>query len=397
MRYKLIRLGLLAVAITLSLCSCGRKYRLNAVDIAVEGNWACSRGSAAQVGSVASAGFNGQLNRLWKRGTSGKPAGPLAVHNGTLVLAESKKKIKFYDTETGRFLGRLKARGIPQTGLAVADSLAFYAVSPRKNFLRAYNLLTARRLWQKRVKDVNPGPIIQDNRLYVSSSEGILLAFELDDGEQAWSVRFDRRLTASVSFANGKLYQPGDGGMIYGLSAEDGHQLFKVQLDGPIVSPVAAADRVYTADMLGNVYALDPSDGAIVWQTGLNGPIWTSPAIAGDRLYVGHSGGEVVALRATDGEIVWRYDVGTVVRASVLVIGDFVIAGTMAGDLVVLRADDGSLIDSTTLKGAIEFPPVTDGRRLFVATQAGKIVCFGENNEPTDTTYHGITPRHQPE
>jgi len=387
----LIRLSLILVVMTLALTGCGRKYRLKAVDMET-GGWACSRGSTARTGYDSSGSFSGRLNLLWAKGTAGKPAGPLAVHHGSLIFPDTKKKIRFYDTETGRHLGRLKAKGIPQTGVVVDDSLAIYGVAPKRNFLRAYNLLTAKRLWQMRIKDALPGPIIEGNRLYVSSAEGELVAFELPEGVPAWSVRLESRVTTSASMVDDKLYQPGDGGRLYSLDARDGRILFEVQLDGPLVSPVAVADRVYAGDVLGQVYALDPNDGAVIWQKQLDGPIWTTPAVAGDRLYIGHSGGQVVALNRADGELVWSHDLGTVVRASVLVIGDFVVAGSMAGKLVVLRADDGNLVDSTTLKGAIEFPPVTDGRRLFVATQAGKIVCFGEHNEPTDLNNHGVSP-----
>jgi outer membrane protein assembly factor BamB len=392
MRSALIRLGLILIVVAIALSGCGRKYRLQAINMGDDDGWACSRGSATRTGYDDSGSFNGRLVLLWDQHTAGKAAGPLAVHHGSLVFPDSKKKIRFYDAETGRYLGRIKAKGIPQTGVVVSDSVAIYGVSPKRNFMRAYNLLNGKKLWQTLIKDALPGPIVQDNRLYVSSAEGELMAFGLTDGRPIWSTRLPSRASTSVSLIGDRLYQPGDGGRLYGLDASDGRILFEVQLEGPLVSPVALADRVYACDMLGWVYALNLDDGAVIWQTQLEGPIWTTPAVAEDRLYVGHSGGQVVALNRADGEPVWVYDIGAVVRASVLVVGDYVIAGSMAGNLVVLRADDGSLVDSTTVKGAIGFPPVTDGRRLFVATQAGKIVCFGEHNESTDLEHHGDTP-----
>lgn len=390
MRARLIPLLIVMLGLAAIFVSCARKYHLDRNDLAQGENWACSRGSAAQLGVSASREFDGRLNLLWKNDFGGKPVGPLAIHNNALIMPDTKKKIRFYDLRDGHYLGRLKAKGVPQSGIAVADSIALYAVSPKKNFVRAYNLFSGKRLWQSRVKDANSGPIILDNRLFVSSRAGQLLAYEIDNGELSWTARFDGLLTASVSYADGRLYQPGDDGLLHVVSADDGHKLYDVQLDGSIVTSVAVSDHVYVTDILGNVYALDPSDGAIVWQTKLDGPVWTSPAVADGRVFVGHSGGEVVALKAESGETIWRYSTGAVVRASVLVTGDLVVAGTMAGNLMVLRADDGSLVDSTTLKGAIEFPPVTDGRRLFVATQAGKIVCFGEDDEQADHATHGV-------
>ncbi len=391
MSSRLFKFCLALTLVLLGLTGCASRYRLKIDDMSTVG-WACSNGSIARTGACDSGSFGGKLNLLWTKKTSGKPAGPLAVHHGSLVFPDTKKKIRFYDTETGRHAGRLKAKGIPQTGVAVGDSLAAFGLAPKRNSIRAYNLLTGKRLWETPIKDALAGPIIRDNRLYVSSGEGELAAIELSNGETIWEVRLERRTATSATLDGDILYQPVDGGRLYGLDARDGHILFEVELDGPVVSPVAVADRVYASNMLGQVFALDAENGSVIWQTELDGPIWTTPAVSGDRLFVGHSGGEIVALSRIDGEPVWSYEVGTVVRASVLVVGDFVVAGSMAGKLVVLRAEDGTLVDSTTIKGAIEFPPVTDGRRLFVATQAGKIACFGENNEPTEPDNNGVTP-----
>jgi hypothetical protein len=39
---------------------------------------------------------------------------------------------------------------------------------------------------------------------------------------------------------------------------------------------------------------------------------------------------------------------------------------------------------------------VTDGKRLIVATQEGKIVCYGENNEQPNLADQGIDSQHEP-
>lgn len=387
MRRSLVIAVFLTVAMVLFLTACGRKYRLQPDSIGDEHSWACSRGSAAQNGYCDSSAFDGRLNLIWSQGNSGKPAGPLSVHHGALIYPDTRKKVHFYDVETGRHLGRLKAKGVAQTGVAIADSLAFWGVAPRRDGLFGYNLKTSRRQWEKKVKDAYSGPILWDNRLVVSSGEGGLLALELDRGEPAWTFQADQRLTASASFGHGRIFQPADGGWLYAVSADSGQELYRVQLDGPLVSAVAVADRVYVAVMTGQVYALESDDGSVTWKTDLGHPIWTSPAVANGRVFVGHSGGEVVALEASTGLELWRYNAGAVIRSSALVVGDCVVTGTMTGLLVVLKAEDGVLVDSTTLKGPIKASPVSDGRRLLVATEAGKIYCFGESDEQADLTH----------
>ena len=395
MRRRSVIVVLLIVAMALVLAACGRKYRLRVESIGDEHSWASSRGSVARTGYCYPSAFDGQLNLIWSKGTSGKPAGPLSIHHAALVYPETRKKIRFYELATGRYQGRLKAKGVAQTGVSVADSLAFWGVAPRRDGLFAYNLYTSRRQWDKKVKDVHPGPIICDNRLVVSSREGGLLALELNQGEPVWTFQADQSLTAAASFGHGRIFQPADRGWLYAVSADSGRELYRVSLSGPIVSAVAVDDKLYVAVMTGQVYALEPEDGSVLWKTDLGHPTWTSPTVADGRVFVGHSGGEVVALEASTGLELWRYDAGAVIRSSALAAGDYLVTGTMTGLLVVLRSEDGVLVDSTTLKGPIKVSPVTDGRRLLVATEAGKIYCFGESDEQADLAHKRINPQLQ--
>jgi outer membrane protein assembly factor BamB len=395
MRQRLGIVFLIAVVIALVLTACGRKYRLRTDNLGDERPWAASRGSAAQTGNCDPSAFEGRLHLIWSHGIAGKPAGPLSIHHGTLVYPDTRKKIRFYDLQTGRYLGRLKAKGVGQTGVAIADSLAFWGVAPRRDGLFAYNLNTSKRQWEMKVKDAYPGPIIWDNRLVVSSGEGTLFALELNRGEPVWKFQADQRLSAAASFGHGRIFQPADRGWLYAVSADSGRELYRVRLSGPIINPVAVADKVYVAVMTGQVYALEPDDGAVVWMTDIGHPIWTSPTVANGRIFVGHSGGEVVALEASTGLVLWRYDAGAVIRCSALAAGDYLVTGTMTGLLTVLRTEDGVLVDSTTLKGPIKAAPVSDGRRLLIATEAGKIYCFGESDEQADLAHKRIDPQLQ--
>jgi outer membrane protein assembly factor BamB len=385
-----------ALICSIGLISCGRLYRADR-EKKSWASYACSRGSAAQLGAVDSALPGGHFKLLWQKSVSGKPAGPLSIHNGALVYPETRKKIRFYDVQTGHELGRWKAKGVPQTGVLISDSIAIFGVSPRRDFLRAVQAFSAKRLWQKKVKDVAAGPIIVDNRLIVSSGDGLVRALELDDGESAWTFTGDQRPSAAASCGHERIFQPAEHGWLYVLSPDSGRELYRVQLDGSLVSPVAVAQFVYATTVTGRVYALNPDDGSTIWKADVGNPVWTSPAVGRDRVFVGHSGGEVLAFDAVSGHELWRYQAGGVIRASVLSVGDLVIVGTMTGRLLALKADDGSLVDSTTVKGAVLFSPVSDGKRLFVATQAGKILCFGDRDEQADLTRQGINAQLQPQ
>ena len=87
-------------------------------------------------------------------------------------------------------------------------------------------------------------------------------------------------------------------------------------------APSVVGDRLYItgAETLGDLhrgilYALNVSDGAVVWSREY-GPEWkqnydqarTTPTASGDKLYLVSGLGKVVCIAAADGEIVWEVD-----------------------------------------------------------------------------------------
>ncbi|MBN1211244.1 MAG: PQQ-binding-like beta-propeller repeat protein [candidate division Zixibacteria bacterium] len=360
---------------------CSSNYRLKHEAMEQPSAWPFYHGDRAASGTLENGSFNGKLNILWETSTTGKPAGPVTIYYNILVYPDTKKKIRYYDIFTGEYLGKLKCKGIPQTGLVIKDSLAYYSLAPRKDYLRCINLLNNHLLWKRHVKDAAAGSIILENSLIISSGEGLIAAFDIVDGRLLWQADTEGRIVAPVSYRDGKLFQPGVDGKLYVLSATNGRELYRIEAPGPLASPVIADKLVYAADITGHVSAYDPVDGRSVWQVKLSGPIWNSPVLAGERLFIGHSGGGLVALEAASGRELWRFETGEVIKASPIAVGEFVIAGTMTGKLFVLKASDGSPVDERQLTGAIALAPVTDGRRVFAVTQKGKIICFGEKND----------------
>jgi len=377
---RFLRFGAL-ILILLSLAACSARYRIDRDSLSIPSPWPFARGSVSGLGAVDSGDFPGRLDVIWKTKSGDKPAGPLTIYHGALVYPGTKKKVRFYDLVSGENLGILRTKGIPQTGVVMSDSLAFFCLSPKRNRLYAVDLVNQRVLWRASVKDAAPGSIILSNRLLISSGEGTLIAVDTETGETAWRFTAEGRFVASASAGSGNVFQPSDRSVLHVLSPEDGHEILRVETDGPLVSAVAVADLVYAADVRGHVYAIDPDSGRIIWRVKLEGPIWTTPVVLRDRVFVGHSGGWLVALDAASGRQLWRFETGEVIKASPLALDSYVVVGTMGGRLLLLDASNGRLLAKQQLRGAIAFPPVTDGRRVFVATQLGRIAAFGEQHE----------------
>jgi outer membrane protein assembly factor BamB len=105
--------------------------------------------------------------------------------------------------------------------------------------------------------------------------------------------------------------------------ADGPQRLWHVELPGEGYSePVVAGGTIYITgstggkqDRAGNLYALRPQDGSILWQVGY-GPEWgasyefarTSPTLVSGRIYLVSGLGRVVCLSAADGKILWQVD-----------------------------------------------------------------------------------------
>ena len=395
-RSILMALLALIALIALSGLSCTVAYQMERTQMPKPSGWPFMRGNVAGTGSDEVAAYTGKLDVIWER-KAGKPVGPITLNHDHLAFPDYRKRISFYDLKTGRFMGKTGTGGIPHTGLILSDSVALVGLSPKQNRIRAINLLKDRVMWQRDLKDANPGPILVDEHLVVSSRTGFLAAYDVAHGDRIWRFAIEALLTAAASYADGKLYQPADPGVLYVISADSGKELYQVPLGGPVVAPPAIDERVYVLTMTGSVYALSPDDGSVVWQTPTEGPLWTAPSVANGRLIFGNSHGRVIALDVRDGHELWRYDAGAVVRAAPLIVGEFVVVGTQKGKVITLRAEDGVEVASTTVKGAVKYGPVTDGRHVYVITQNGRIVCFGESNESTDRPAgEGVRASHEP-
>lgn len=142
-------------------------------------------------------------------------------------------------------------------------------------------------------------PSIGYGKVFVATDKR-LYAVNLD-GTEAWNVSFNGSMS-TAAIAYGKIYIGSKNGKLYCYNATTGEKLWEFQSNGKIdSSPAVANGVVYFATNTpeGTVYALDASDGDLLWYYRLLPPsgryynIMSSPFIAEDRLYIGADSGYI--------------------------------------------------------------------------------------------------------
>lgn len=203
-------------------------------------------------------------------------------------------------------------------------------------------------------------PVVADNKLFVMDTNGSVHAFAADTGAKLWEV-------STVKDSENKNARFGGG-----ASVESG--------------------RVYATNGLGDVVALDASNGAELWRARPGGPLRGSPSIANGQVYVVSQDNQLIALNEADGQVVWS------VSASLESQGVFgvaapasaqatVVAGFSSGELNAYRFENGTSVWSDVLSRSsistsvsslsdIDAAPVIDQGRVYAVGQGGRMVAM---------------------
>ena len=100
-------------------------------------------------------------------------------------------------------------------------------------------------------------------------------------------------------------------------------------------SPAVANGVVYVGSYDNNLYALNATTGAKVWNYGTQAPT-SSPAVANGVVYVGSDDNNLYALNATTGAKLWSYTTGGYVDSSPAVAKGVVYVGSDDGNVYAI-------------------------------------------------------------
>ena len=145
-------------------------------------------------------------------------------------------------------------------------------------------------------------------------------------------------------------------------------------------SPAVVDGVAYVADTAGQLFAIDVSNGGILWTFTLTSgaAIDGSPAVDPGlgRVFVGADDGTVDAMSLSTGLLVWNATLGGDVNAPALVNGD-VYATTSSGKIAALSESTGSVSWTKTLRGTITAAPTVNqtAHLLVVGVSSGDVVA----------------------
>jgi len=245
---------------------------------------------------------------------------------------------------------------------------------------------------------VQSSPVIFGGSLFIGSDSGRLFALAPSTGRELWNRSFGEfAMVQSTPAAHGDALfvgcQNGSGSGLFALDGSDGSVLWSIPDDtGIAASPACQDGVVYSASLNGTVLAANATDGTVLWQSVQEGEVWTSPALDGTSLYAGTNRGRFFALSVDEGSELWNltYPDGWTVYSTPAVAGGTVFAafsdyGRLAGELVAINATTGAPIWKHHSEGIYSTPAVTDDAvyaHVWNKTAGGSFLVAMPRNDP---------------
>jgi outer membrane protein assembly factor BamB len=282
---------------------------------------------------------------------------------------------------------------------------------------------------------ITADPVSDGARVFTMDATAGVVATDLATGGAVWSADlqpgFDRGGSVSgggLAATGGRLYATTGFGELVVMDAASGAVAWRQRLNAGIGAPTIAGDTVYIVSRDNEAWALNASDGRLIWQlpaspssallSGGAAPaitdrivvfpfgsgelvgtlrrsgaaLWTTsvtggrngvayanindvtsdPVIAGGRIYAGNQSGRVAALDPTSGERLWTADEGA--YSPVLVTGGDLFFVSDRNELIRLDAGTGARVWGTELPRYIAD---RERRRRAVFTHYGPILAGG--------------------
>lgn len=224
--------------------------------------------------------------------------------------------------------------------------------------------------------EVESTPVIGDGKLAFGGVDSHLYVLDPESGDLLWSDDLGEDSLASPAMLGGRVFTSTKTGEIFCYDASSGEQVWVSNL-GSTVSTSASfgegGQRLLVGERDGDVTALRPSDGGVLWRFDTGQQVLSSPAWRGGAWYVGSWSNRLFALEEQTGDLLWSFEAGANVTASPAVTAERVVVGSWDWNLYFLDRGSGELLHTVGLGGDLLSSPVVDGETVLQISEEGVV------------------------
>ena len=305
--------------------------------------------------------------RAWVLTLSIAPSAPGVMDEDRVYIPLRQDLLIALDRETGLLDW---TRTLDIASPVVVGHASLFVVA--RGLIRALDAATGEDLWSAPVDAAITAPLVWDSGWLIAIVEpGEVLAFRAADGALMW-----RRAVGAASphsalpGGENALYVSLTDGRVVALGLERGELLWEQTLPGTLSAPAAARDRVFVGSTDNFFYALDADDGSLAWRWRNGGDV-IGAAADGDAVYFASLDNIIRAVNRGNGNQRWLKSTGTRPVLPPLAFGGIVVLPGLMPAVTVFVGKTGAVMGThatSDLVGAPLVDPVLKPFRVALVT-----------------------------
>ncbi|HTY74638.1 MAG TPA: PQQ-binding-like beta-propeller repeat protein [Candidatus Nanoarchaeia archaeon] len=260
---------------------------------------------------------------------------------------------------------------------AYVDDWPMFRHDPQNSGSSTSEISSGQLLWQYYLGGTtHSNAAIVNGVVYVGSWDGYIYALNAFDGSKIWRfTTLSPQGESSPAVANGVVYVASETD-VYAINAVTGLEIWQFPTSSVECSPTVVNGVVYIGSFYGFVYALNASNGSLIWDVQTGGAVSSAPAVVNGIVYTGSKNGYLYALNASTGSEQWSYDTKGPIYSSPAVNNGIVYVGSESGSLFALNANNGALIWYFTTSGIIDTSPAVANNMVYFSTRGGYLYAL---------------------
>ncbi len=240
-------------------------------------------------------------------------------------------------------------------------------VLPPKELLKFEATLPIKKAWSAKLGKgseflrVSLSPAGDGKRIYAASNDGVVSAFNPENGKRMWRIELDLPLSSGPGVGEDYVIVTGSDGELICLAADDGREIWRINMTGEsLARPLIKNGSLVIQTVDGKLQVFSVFDGTEKWSIVQDTPRLTlrgasSPVIVGSTVIAGFDNGRLIGTSLTTGVTAWeamlsppsgRSDLERLadVDGTLAVIGQDVYAAGYQGRLASVASESGQIL-----------------------------------------------------
>ncbi len=279
------------------------------------------------------------------------------------------------------------------SGVAVHPKDPFVAVAGYDGKLRMIHQKTGNLIWTKKIKAVGIAkPLILDDIIYLCTEDGKLSAIDLQSKETLWSKQFSAPINHEIIYDDQQIYVSDGTNSIYAIHRYQGDWQWQRKREAPVefsmhghAVPVYHQGKILMGFSDGHLSFIDAQSGQIIWDQDLSPDhdrfedVDADAVVIGDIVYAASIASGLYALQLSDGKVLWSYPLPGIVSLSR--IDDTLLLGLQNGEMLRWNPTTKSSIYRIQFdEDGVPQRPVLIGPYVMVSLSRGGFYVFDQKD-----------------